>query len=209
MTKYYLNKNASRALSFGGKDGSTPTVVVFDVFGVYGTGMWGVYSTDNPAIQSLLGGVAYVKEISEADYGIYLKKKHLMDAKQNSLQYSPRSQNPFGDVAKNVQSAQAGGANSAIHVDAASAVVRSAEEFESASAPKVAGGEASEGRQFAANKDELAAALGMRVWHARFKFYWKHPDAPMIGDRGHSVAEWRAFMERVPFEKDEAAAGVE
>ena len=209
MTKYYLNKNASRALSFGGEDGTAPTLVVFDVFGVYGAGMWGVYSTGNPVIQSLLGGVAYVKEISESDYWVYLKKKQQRDANQNSLQYSSRSQNLFGNVAKNVQSAQVGDANSAVHVDVASSVVRSSEEFESASAPKVAGGEVSEGRQFASNKDELAAALGMRVWHARFKFYWKRQDAPRIGDRGHSVAEWRAFMEKVPFENGEAAAEAE
>jgi hypothetical protein len=204
MLKYYLNKSANRPVILTGQNGDQLTIA-FDVFGVYGSSMWGVYSTEDESTQKLFSQAPCVKEISEADYRIYLKKKQVRDAMLNSMQYNPKSLQPFGNIVKNAQSAQAAGDDSSA-VDLRGAVIRSASEFEAPSAPKIVGGEEIlDGKQFASNKEDLARALGMKVWNPRFKFYWRHPDAPKSSERGHDVPQWKLFMDKVSFESSESS----
>ncbi len=204
MTKFYLNKAANLSIP-------TPDGMAFIEFNtlMIGTSVWGVLSTDNQEIQNALSEVKYVKEISKSDYDQYLKKKPKQIASSNwpkSLKTTaPEPPKPL--VAPPVQVAEQPPQGLSLTPDRSK--VYSSSDFESASTALSTPAEvlSEQGEEaFASNRDELAEALGMKVWHARFKFYWARKDKPAkVANKGYSVSAWKSFIEKVQYEAETSA----
>lgn len=198
MKKFYLNRAASLQIA-------TPNGESYIEFTtlIVGTSTWGVFATDDAAIQLALSKVNHVKEISQADYDQYLKKK----PRQNATSNWPKSIKTIApDLPKQivVPPVRDAAPPPIVSIAPDRSKVHTSSDFESASTALSTPAEvlAEQGdNAFASSKEELADALGMKVWHARFKFYWAHKDKPAkVAGKGHSVSAWKAFIEKVQYD---------
>ena len=174
-TKYYLNKCAGQKfmLPVNTDNGAGSIEIPFDIYGLVGTSIWGVYKTDDESIQSAIKALpkSGVVEISERDYGVYVKKKTgLPGLRQSTSGPAP--------IRSQVEKADAKSAH---------------REFTKTEIEAVAVPEKIAVKMMVPTQELLAKELGLQPTSAKFRRLVGLDGAPTKGDSGYDVSEWRKF----------------